>query len=85
MKIYEKRGRWVVQTPQGKKKFSTQAEAEAFAGLGSPVEEPSDGYEEEEYTEEFDFTQEEDSGEEEDSSSIIGISEENSESESEEE
>ncbi len=85
MEIYEKRGRWVVKTSEGKRKFSTQAEAEAFAGLGSPVEEPSDGYEEEEYTEEFDFTQEEDSSEEEDSSTFIGVGEENSESESEEE
>jgi len=67
MEIYEKRGRWVVQTSEGKKKFSTQAEAEAFAGLEDPVEEPSYGYEEEEHTEEFNFTQKKDSGEEEDS------------------
>ena len=86
MKISKRRGRWVVETSEGIKKFSTQAEAESFAGLGDPVEEPSNGDEKEEtYTEEFNFSQEEDSSEEEDSTSVIGVSEEDSESESEEE
>jgi len=87
MEIFKKRGRWVVDWENTRKKFDTRDEAEAYAaGLGQPVEEPTDGDEKEEsYTEEFDFSQEEGTGEEKDSSSFIGISEEDSESESEEE
>ena len=79
MEIYQKRGRWVVKTSEGKRKFSTQAEAEAFAGLEVPVEEPTYGYEKEEDYEKAFY------GEEENGSTFIGVGEENSESESEEE
>jgi hypothetical protein len=87
MEIYEKRGRWVVDSEDTRRKFNTKAEAEAYAaGLGSPVEEPTNGDEKKEtYTEEFNFSQEEGTGEEKDSSPFIGISEEDSESKSEEE
>jgi hypothetical protein len=76
MEIYEKRGRWVVDSEDTRRKFNTKAEAEAYAaGLGSPVEEPTNGDEKEEtYTEEFNFSQEEDSSEEKDSSPVIGVS-----------
>lgn len=38
MEVYEKRGRWVVESAEGRKKFATKAEAEAFAGLAKPAE-----------------------------------------------
>ena len=59
MKISKRRGRWVVETSEGIKKFSTQAEAESFAGLGDPVEEPSNGDEKEESYEEAFYGEEE--------------------------
>ena len=48
MEIYEKRGRWVVDSADTRRKFNTKAEAEAYAaGLGSLVEEPTNGDEKE--------------------------------------
>jgi hypothetical protein len=74
MEVYVKRGRWVVDNEDGRFKFSTKAEAYAFAGLAAYplVEEPVDSgdEEEEDYTEEFDFEEddaEDDDEEEEDS------------------
>ena len=38
MRVFEKRGQWCVKWSGGSRKFSTQKEANIFAGLETPVE-----------------------------------------------
>ena len=78
-------GRWLVETTDSSPKFDTEQEALDFiSGLQVDTENGSEETEDS-YEEDFFYEEEEEDDEEEDSPSFIGIGEEDSESESEEE